>query len=147
MAAIRRLKNTAASEHESMILAHEVNIVDGVIDTQSPLNPTRAGIFSVGEKAAVAAGPTMLRIAEINSIKIFSAGVDVGAGPTALRIADNRPDIESDQYRQQSCNTDFSNHSIRRVLHIKVHLTKAARALTAHAVWGCAWQPCRQTMR
>src|SRR5437588_4618924 len=147
MAAIGGLKNAAASEHESMILAHEVNIVDGVIDTQTPFNPTRAGIFSVSEKTAVAAGPTMLRIAEINSIEIFSAGVDVSAGPAALRIADNRPDIESDQYRQQSCTTEFTNHWIRRVLHIKVHLTKAAHSLTVHVVWGCAWQPCRQTMR
>src|SRR5207245_11738126 len=118
-----------------------------VSQPRSTPHPTTAGIFRGGEKTPLATLPAMLRVAEINGVEIFSAGIDVRACPSALRIADNRADIESDQDRQQAFDTEFTDHWIRRVLHIKVHLTKAEHALTTHAVWGCVWPGSPQTTR
>src|SRR5216684_8877635 len=88
--AIAGAKDAAAGEHESRVLTHEVDVVDGVVSSERPLDPGRAAVLGIAEQSTVAAYPTSLRIHKIYGVQIFPAQTNpLCRPPGALRLANS----------------------------------------------------------
>src|SRR5437588_3455905 len=84
MATVGGFEDAAARQNKSAILAHKVDVIDGVSDAEPPLNPTRAPIVRVSEKSSITTNPASFRIDKIDRIQVLSAGTDARAHPAAL---------------------------------------------------------------
>jgi hypothetical protein len=125
MPGIGSFEYAPAAERKAAIFADEINVVNGVVSSQAVFDPTGAAIVRVGQKAAVAADPAALRIAEVNSIQILSARDHMSARPAALRVADDRAGEKAAANGQHNFEASFPDHRLKRVLHIKPQFNKS----------------------
>ena len=124
MTAVIGGKDTAASQDETRILADKINVVDGVLGADGPLNPSGATILGVADETAVTGDPALFRIDEVNGVQVLAARADALAAPSALSNR-NRRRQHNHGRRQRHLLVPFSFHNqLPKVLHITGVLTK-----------------------
>src|SRR4030095_10472127 len=138
--AVGRFEYAAAGQDKAPFFPRKIDVIDCVIDPQRPFDPGGAAIFGIGQKAAIAGHPSMLRINKGNRVQVPATRVDLAVRPSALRATESRREQNAPERREGQL-FPFANHQLSEVLHINCQLTKAPRAarsrFTLRAIYDC----------